>query len=40
MCDGQETIKELKVGIEIVRGQFKEIDDSILNVFCYELLRV
>ena len=40
MCDSQETAKELKVGIEIVRGWFKEIDDSVLNVFCCELLRV
>ena len=40
MCDGEETAKELKVEIEIVRGRFKEIDDSIINVFCCELLRV
>ena len=29
MCGGQETVKELKLGIEIVRGRFKEIGDSI-----------
>ena len=37
---GQETAKELKLGMEIVRGRFKKIGDSILNVFCCELLRV
>ena len=40
MCGGQETAKELKLEIEIVRGQFKEISDSILNVFCCKLLQV
>ena len=28
-CGGQETAKQLKLGIEIVRGRFKEIGDSI-----------
>ena len=40
MCGGQETAKELKLGIGIVRGRFKEISNSILNVFSCELLRV
>ena len=40
MCGGQETAKELKLGIRIVRERFKEIGDSILNIFCCELLRV
>ena len=40
MCGGQETAKELELGIEIVGGRFKEIDDSILNVLCCDLLRV
>ena len=38
-CGGQETAKEIKLGIKIVRERFKEIGDSILN-FCCELLRV
>ena len=37
MCGGQETAKELKLGIEIVRERLKEIGDSILNVFCCKL---
>ena len=40
MCGGQETAKEIELEIEIVHGRFKEIGDSILNVFCCELLRV
>ena len=28
MCGSQETAKELKLGIEIVCGRFKEIGDS------------
>ena len=27
-CGGQETAKQLKLGIEIVHGRFKEIGDS------------
>ena len=37
---GQETAKELELGVEIVRRWFKERGDSILKVFCCELLRV
>ena len=37
MHGGQETARKLKLGIEIVRGRFKKIGDSILNVFCCEL---
>ena len=40
MCDSQEIAKELKLGIEIVHGQFKEIGYYILNIFYCELLQV
>ena len=38
MCGGQETAKELYLGIKIVHVWFTEIGDSILNIFCSELL--
>ena len=39
-CGDQETVKKLESGIEIVNGWFMERGNSVLNVFCCELLRV
>ena len=39
MRGGQETTKELKLGIEIVHGCFTERGDSVLSIFGSELLR-
>ena len=40
MCDDQKTAKEYNLEIEIVHGCLTERGDSILSIFCCELLRV